>query len=332
MSRANGWESLEVRHLRAFAAVAEHRSFIAAANQLGYTQSAVSQQLRALEQIVGRALFQRHPGGRRPVELTDTGQLLLAHADSLLARVQATQADLAALNAGERGRVTLATIQSIGARILPAVLAAYRAARPLVEVEIQEMATVAPLLAAVESGAVDVAFTALPIAEGPFEVRTLISDPYVLVSAVDDPARWLSDLHRRRMIGVRGCQHDRLIEERLLAEGIVPASVDRFDDNGMIQELVAAGAGVAVVPELTINPGDPRVSVHGVPELPARHLVAVLHSERRLGPAVAELVATAVAVCFERAADAEPSRQGGAIRPSYDRRTSPPSRRTRRPG
>lgn len=297
MTRSNGWESLEVRHLRAFAAVAAHGSFIAAANELGYTQSAVSQQLRALERIVGRSLFRRHPGGRRPVELTDTGQLLLAHATSLLARVRATQADLAALEAGEHGRVTLATIQSIGARILPAVLAAYRAARPLVEVEIREMTTAAPLLEAVESGAVDVGFTALPIPEGPFEVRPLISDPYVLVASLDDPVRGLSDLDGRRMIGVRGCQHDRLIEQRLLAEGTVPASVDRFDDNGMIQELVAAGAGVAVVPELTINPGDPRIAVHAVPELPSRRLVAVLHAERRLGPAVAQLVETATAVC-----------------------------------
>jgi len=310
MKRSNGWESLEVRHLRAFAAVAEHGSFIAAANELGYTQSAVSQQLRTLERIVGRALFHRHPGGRRPVELTDTGQLLLAHAAGILARVQATQADLAALEAGEQGRLTLATIQSIGARILPAVLAAYRTTHPLVEVEIREMTTVAPLLAAVENGAVDVGFTALPIPEGPFEVRPLISDPYVLVAGVGDPARELSDLHGRRMIGVRGCQHDRLIEERLLAEGTAPASVDRFDDNGMIQELVAAGAGVAVVPELTINPGDPRIAVHAVPELPSRRLVAVVHAERRIGPAVAQLVRTATAVCAARGAAGTPVGSG----------------------
>jgi len=111
------------------------------------------------------------------------------------------------------------------------------------------------------------------------------------------------------MIGVGGCQHDRLIEERLLAQGIVPASVDRFDDNGMIQELVAAGAGVAVVPELTINPDDPRISVHDVPELPARRLVAVLHGEHSLGRAAAELVETAVAVCAERQAVLRPATQ-----------------------
>jgi DNA-binding transcriptional LysR family regulator len=83
------------------------------------------------------------------------------------------------------------------------------------------------------------------------------------------------------------------VEERLLAAGIVPASVDRFDDNGMIQALVATGEGIAVVPELTIDPGDERIAVHPLASLPARRLAAVLHRERWLAPAAAGLVDTA---------------------------------------
>src|SRR5438105_11830970 len=115
MQRSNGWDALAVRHLSAFATVAEHGSFATAARELGYTQSAVSQQLRVLEQIVGAQLFTRHPGGRRPVELTEAGRVLLGHARAQLARVQATRADLAALLCGEQGRVRVATIQTIGA-------------------------------------------------------------------------------------------------------------------------------------------------------------------------------------------------------------------------
>jgi DNA-binding transcriptional LysR family regulator len=293
MKGANGWDALEVRHLRAFMAVAHHGSFGGAADELGYTQSAVSQQLRALERIVGSPLLHRYPGGRRPVELTETGRLLLEHSRDLLARVGATQADLAALARGEQGRVTVATIQSIGARILPRVLAAHRAARPNVEVEINEMRAAEDLVDAVESGAADVGFSVLPVRSGPFEVRELRPDPYVLVTAADSDARGLDDLERQRLIGIRGCAHDRLVEERLLAAGIVPASVDRFDDNGMIQELVATGEGIAVVPELTIDPGDERIAVHPLASLPARRLAAVLHRERWLAPAAAELVETA---------------------------------------
>jgi hypothetical protein len=75
MEGLNGWEMLEIRHLRAFATIARLGSFAAAAADLGYTQSAVSHQLRALEQIVGTALVVRQPGGRRPAELTEAGRI-----------------------------------------------------------------------------------------------------------------------------------------------------------------------------------------------------------------------------------------------------------------
>jgi molybdate transport repressor ModE-like protein len=290
MPSPNGWESLEVRHLRAFAAVARHGSFGAAAEELGYTQSAVSQQLRALERIVGVPLLRRYPGGRRPVELTDSGELLLEHARSVLARVEAAHADLRALARGEQGRVTVATIQSVGQRILPRVLAAYRRTHARVEVQIDETRTAAELARAVETGSADVGFTALPVHGGPFDIRELRPDPYVLVSAADRDMHRLEDLDRQRLIGIRGCDHDRLVEERLLAEGIVPASVDRFDDNGMIQELVAAGEGIAVVPELTVDPADERIAAHVLAALPARRLIVVTHGERSLTPAAAELV------------------------------------------
>jgi DNA-binding transcriptional LysR family regulator len=291
-----------VRHLLAFESVARHGSFVAAADELGYTQSAVSQQLRVLEKIVGGSLFRRHPGGRRPVEMTDTGRLLLTHSRSLLARVQATQADVEALASGAQGRIAVATIQSIGARILPGALASYRSRRPQVEIEIREMGTVGPLLDAVEAGAVDVGFSALPVRDGPFDVRPLVSDPYVLAVSSGRRERSLSDLHRQRLLGIRGCEHDRLVEERLLAEGIMPASIDRFDDNGMIQALVRAGEGMAVVPALTIDERDPGLTVHVLAELPPRQLVAVLHEERQIGPAAAEFVETTMGICAGPAA------------------------------
>ena len=76
---------LELRHLAALDAVATEGTFGRAALRLGYTQSAVSQQIAALERLVGAALFDR-PGGPRPVELTPLGDLLLEHALARLAR------------------------------------------------------------------------------------------------------------------------------------------------------------------------------------------------------------------------------------------------------
>src|ERR671932_695406 len=117
MRNSSVWDMLEVRHLRAFTEVARHGSFGAAARELGYTQSGVSQQIQGLERIVGAPILRRQPGGRRPVELTDAGRLLLGHAEHLLARVGATRADLAALASGEAGTVAVITIQSVGTRI-----------------------------------------------------------------------------------------------------------------------------------------------------------------------------------------------------------------------
>ena len=98
----SAWSGLEMRHLLALVAVVETGTFSAAAEELGYTQSAVSQQIGILERIVGAPLFER-PGGRRPVQLTAAGQMLLTHARAVIARVSAAAADLRALAAGEQG-------------------------------------------------------------------------------------------------------------------------------------------------------------------------------------------------------------------------------------
>ena len=94
---------LEVRHLIALDAVASAGTFGRAAERLGYTQSAVSQQIAALERIVGARLFDR-PGGPRPVELTPLGRQVLASARDLLARVDAIGEDLVRFQNGEAGR------------------------------------------------------------------------------------------------------------------------------------------------------------------------------------------------------------------------------------
>src|SRR5690242_21839381 len=95
----NGFLSLELRHLAALEAVARTRSFGRAARELGYTQSAVSQQIAQLERIVGQRLFDR-PGGPRRVEPTEAGLLLLGHAEAIVARLDAARADMAALEIG----------------------------------------------------------------------------------------------------------------------------------------------------------------------------------------------------------------------------------------
>src|SRR5438093_13125884 len=100
--QTDNWLGLELRHLIALKAVADEGSFGRAARHLGYTQSAISQQIASLERIVGQRVLER-PGGPKPVSLTEAGTLLLKHSEAISARIQAAQADLGALEAGEAG-------------------------------------------------------------------------------------------------------------------------------------------------------------------------------------------------------------------------------------
>src|SRR5215470_10049155 len=139
MSSRNGFLGIELRHLAALEAVGRTRSFNAAARELGYTQSAVSQQIARLERSVGQRLVDR-PGGPRPVDLTDAGRLLLRHADAIVAQLDAARADMDAFAEGAAGPLRVGIFQSVGARILPALLRRFQQAWPRVEVRPVEAA------------------------------------------------------------------------------------------------------------------------------------------------------------------------------------------------
>src|SRR3954451_19579534 len=106
----DSWLGLELRHLIALKAIAEHGTFGRAAKELGYTQSAISQQIAMLERslvqllinLPGRRLIDG-PGGPRPVSLTEAAELLLRPADAIAARLQAAQSAIAALDVDEEG-------------------------------------------------------------------------------------------------------------------------------------------------------------------------------------------------------------------------------------
>src|SRR6187551_1477003 len=137
ITQPDQWLGVEVRHFAALDAVAREGSFGRAADRLGYTQSAVSQQIATLEKIVGETLVER-PGGPRAVSLTEAGALLLRHAEAIVSRLHAAQADMAALALGHGGRLRVGTFQSVGARVLPAVMRRFSAEWPEVRVDLTE--------------------------------------------------------------------------------------------------------------------------------------------------------------------------------------------------
>src|SRR5919199_4110509 len=178
MSTADNWLGIDLRHFAALEAVAEHRSFSRAARRLGYTQSAVSQQIAALERAAGERLVER-PGGPRPVALTEAGRVLLSHADAITARLAAARADLEALSEGSAGSLRVGAYQSVGARVLPTVMRDFGASWPGVAVRLVEAVDDLELMRLVERGELDVTFVSYPMPDGPFEAVELLRDPFV---------------------------------------------------------------------------------------------------------------------------------------------------------
>ena len=199
---ADGLVGVEARHLAALQAVAEEHSFSRAAERLGYAQSAVSQQIAALERAVGLKLIER-PGGPRPVSVTEAGEIVLRHADRLLARLGALRADLDQLVAGEAGAIRVGTFQSAGARILPGVIREFRAHWPDVRVEIREELDEMKLLHGVASGSLDLTFASSnPPAPVELAHEVLLEDRYVLLVPPASPYRGRSEVTLRELDGL----------------------------------------------------------------------------------------------------------------------------------
>jgi molybdate transport repressor ModE-like protein len=296
--------SLELRHLAALKAIAEEGTFAGAARRLGYTQSAVSQQLATLERITGARLVERLPG-RRPAGLTTAGTLVLRHGSAMLARAQAVEADLAATTDGAGRTVRLGTYQSIGVRVLPALLLRLHVAFPDVDVQLRESASDFELLDLVERGELDLTFCMLPVEEGPFTMLELLADSYVLVVPRDSPLPngrrvTVRQIAALPLIGFRSCRNDHRIESQLRARGFEPSIVFRSDDNPTVQALVAAGIGAALMPRLTVDFADPGTRCVPVDDLfPPRLVGLVWHRDREQSGAARALVDVARQICTE---------------------------------
>src|ERR671915_288311 len=121
---------LDLRRMRVLREVALRGSFSAAADALSFTQSAVSQQIAALEREAGAVLVQRSARG---VRLTDAGEALVRHAEAIMARLAEAESELEAIAGLRGGRLRMASFESAGATLMPPAIAAFRHEHPAVE-------------------------------------------------------------------------------------------------------------------------------------------------------------------------------------------------------
>lgn len=299
---------LEIRHLQALVAVAEAGTFGRAAEALGYTQSAVSQQVAAMEKAVGSPVFER-PGGPRPVRLTPVGEVLLEHARTVLATLRSAEVDVAAVASGDRGRLRVGTIQSVGTRVIPGILTRFALERPGVEILLHEAHDPRELLAMVESHDLDVTFTSGTDddqAAGDFTARPVLDDPFVLLAPADET--WcqrrsvsLEEIAEHPLIGNRNptCS----LQQHATFGDLGPRFVFQSDDNSTVQGCVAAGLGLSLAPMLTIDLDDPTTTVVPVdPPVPPRVISIVWHAQRRPSALLDAFVDAAAGVCAQVAA------------------------------
>ena len=297
------WLGVEFRHLLALDAVANQASFIRAAAALGYTQSAVSQQIAALERVVGQKLVER-PGGTHPVRLTRAGEILVEHARAIGARLSTAQADLSAADSGESGPMRVGTLQSIGAYLLPGILRRFARRQPRTEVRLIEAHSDAELLELLDQAAIDLAFVHLPATSAGLESVGLLEDEYVLLVPERSPlggrgrVPTLEELASIRLVGFNHCRSSRQVIEYFRAYGLRPTFVLRSDDVATIQGFVAADLGTALLPRLAAEallPGVRLVDLDGL--IPPRRIGLARSVERVESGPVQGFVAAAIEQC-----------------------------------
>jgi DNA-binding transcriptional LysR family regulator len=252
---------LDVRRMKVLREVAARGSFSAAAESLSFTQSAISQQIAALERETGATLLERSPRG---VRLTDAGTALVSHADAILARLDDAEEELAALAGLRGGRLRLATFQSGGATLVPRAVKAFHDRHPAVELSMVE-AEPDEAQELLRCGAVDLAvlydFEPLPDSiSNDFELAHLIDDRYEAVVARDHPLASkrglrLADMGAEPWISSTlrcGC---RAITDRACRDaGFEPRVAFEADETMAAQAFVAAGVGVTILPRLALSP------------------------------------------------------------------------------
>jgi DNA-binding transcriptional LysR family regulator len=289
---------LNVTRLNVFREVVDHGSFSDAADALSYSQSAVSQAIATLEGEVGTALIERRRGGVRP---TPAGAALAAHVGGILAQIESAEDEVAAIARGRGGRLRTASFPTAGSTLMPQAIAAFRASHPGVEVTLAEgePEEIAPRLRAGEFDLVllfefegvgerlgtgmrryelrdDPLHLALPrehrlAKRKQIELGDLREEAWVQTSAQSPCAKHV----------IRSCH----------AAGFEPTVSFESDDYQTVQGLVAAGVGVALIPELALSTVREDISVRALhPASPVRKVFAATPRAAAATPAVATMI------------------------------------------
>jgi DNA-binding transcriptional LysR family regulator len=282
---------VDLRQLEYFAAVARHRHFTRAAEAMYVTQSALSQQVRRLEEELGLALLLRTSRG---VELTAAGADLLARAESILAEVEHVRTDMDQHAGVSRGLVRVAATTGDALR-LPQALVEFHAEHPGIRIGLRQGST-SEMVELVRAGAADVAVIGTPAAEVPGLDSTVVAEePLWVMCASDDAlantgAVAFEDLRGRSLILAEpGSPLREVVAAACADAGFSPVPLFEVSDPWTVRFLTGAGLGVSVVPRSWVElPGPPLGAVELSDPAP-RHRVSLLAPAAGRSPAAALL-------------------------------------------
>jgi DNA-binding transcriptional LysR family regulator len=302
---------LDVRRMRVLREVARRGSFSAAAESLAYTQSAVSQQIAALEREAGTRLVERSARG---VRLTDAGRALVDHADAILARLADAEAELEAIAGLRGGRLRLAAFPSAGATVMPEAIARFRARHPAVELTL-EPAEPEPALVKLRGGdadlVLDITAAFRPPRDDGFERLHLLDDPMYVALPLGHPLARKRNLKLEELadeawiLGTTGsCPDASIFLHSCQLAGFEPNVTFNSDDYFAIQGFVAAGMGASLIPDLALISVRDDIVVRSLgPRPPVRVIWAAMLKDSYASPARQAMVQILAEVGAEFAAN-----------------------------
>jgi DNA-binding transcriptional LysR family regulator len=295
-----GVEMAELRHYRYFVEIAKRGTFTAAAEALNMTQSTLSEQILQLERECGSQLFIRSRGG---VTLTPAGEYLLHQAEAMLAKASETREGLAGFRHGYKTRLQIGSVLGPLQSWMPAALAEFTQLEPTVQLRVRTTATVAQIIAAVTADQLDLGVVSVP-SDLPPRLRelspvVLLDEELVVLAPLGHSLTQLAVVRQQDI----GNEHlvsfpeeyniRRITDEWFGRAGISPIVAAESGAIELILTLVAAGAGVAIVPRSLAERGTANGlrSLHLAPEdRPRRVVAAIRPANGRHGELVDRLV------------------------------------------
>jgi len=281
---------LDVRRLAVLVAIVDCGSVTAAAAELGYSPSAVSQQLQRLERETGHPLVRRQPRGIVP---TEAGALLASHGRYVLRRLRAAEAELDELAGLRRGRIAIGTFPTVGSTLVPLAVQRFRHDYPDVRLDVHS-ARYDELVALIQEGAIGLSllwdYEWNRIDDPELTLTPLMEDPTVLVVAQDHR------LGRTRHTTMAGLEHEEwvvrkrdhpvaeVLERSTRAAGFTPSIAFEANDYQEALAMVSVGLGIALMPRTAVPTARPDVRVVSLGQQAPSRRIVLAHRADRIRP------------------------------------------------